>query len=1074
MKYVFALLILIPFSTSADVVVQDSITVDTVWSPEYGVYILDGQMSVATNTTLTLMPGTVVKLKLNSGIFVDGVIVADASGTTTPIVFTSFEDDEYGGDTNQNSTSTTPNSGSWLGVALNPGSTGDLNNVVFKYSGQPTIGVSNYGGLSVNSAKLVIRNSFISANGRHGLANIQGEVSIADSVIENNIFGVYAESGKTQLENNIIRNNSVEGVHATVYGELNLVNNQFISNQSTGSVGVGVRFTHTGNSSLDKSYRGFNTLGVPLDGQVIGGSDLPLIISGGAMSIASGTTVSVRPGTVIKIDYNGSFDVGGNLEIDGEDNSKVVFTSIKDDSVLGDTNADVDVTSPSNNDIQGLIFSEGSTSSISNTIFKYSLRGIINNGGDISISNSIFATSTQLGIHVYDGNLDVTDSQFLSQGGIINYGPNILNAANNWWGNNTGPFDTSTSSPSGSGASASINVLFMPWLKRDPTLPNPVIIIPGIMGSYLLKDDGSDNEVWMNLTKMVLSRSDEYLQDLSMTSNGTSITKIKSNEIVRKIDTLVVKRDMFEGIINHFDSEGLILDKNIFLFPYDWRLDIGHISNELERSIDAVKAVTGAKEVDVVAHSMGGLVVKKYLKDHSNDSVGRFIDIATPHLGSSKSFLNLMFGNTDIGILNNETIKSISQNMPSIYQLLPSENYFDSSSADYGYYVLDGTNGNRRLGFSETKQYLRDQGRNSQLIDRADELHGEIDNLNPVDYGVETYNIVGCSTPTLGKIYVLGQEDGDYDYAISMIDGDGTVPLRSAGAMSANKTYYVGEAQHATIPSSSGVKELVTSILRGEGSFDFTSYPNILETPESCGVPDGRLVSFHSPITLQITDQYGNYAGPNENGDIENNIDGLVYEVIEDTKFAYLPDGMNYTVYGESTGSGDFDIRVETIKDGIVATTDLYEDILLSQSTKVQFNVNDSDMEKVYIDSDGNGVSDMEKEISTSTIGFMVPTAQIKLPTSSETSSKIGPQSRRINYPEHDTKINLAISTTNNSLTTLPDRLETARTSQTTASSGIKKVVVYDNNNLALVNESVFGHIKNWFRGLISWFKSKL
>ena len=1022
------------------------------------------------------LPGTIIKIKSNSGIFVDGKIVADSSGTSTPIIFTSFDDDEYGGDTNQNSTSTIPNGRNWLGIVFNQGSIGEFNNVIIKYSGQTMFGTNVLTGLIVNSANLTIQNSLLSSNGRHGFANIGGEINMSNSIIENNIFGVYTESGITNLNKNIIRNNSLEGIHASIYGELNLLDNQFVSNQSTGLVAAGVKFIHIGNTSLDQINRGFNTLGVPLDGQVIGGKDLPLIISGGFISIATGTSVAILPGTVIKFDYTGSLEVSGILNIDGEKNSEVIFTSIKDDSVSGDTNNDGSLTNPSSNDLQGVVFSKGSISNISNAIFKYSLRGLVSNGGNISIKNSIFSTSTQLGIHTYDGNLDVTNSQFLSQGGIINYGSNVLNAANNWWGSKTGPYDTSTSSPSGSGSSVSLNVLYKPWLGRDPSLPNPVIIIPGIMGSYLLKDDGSDDEVWMNLTKMVFSRSDEYLDYLGLSNGGSGDENIpvKVGDIVRSTGVPLYTRHLFDYLIDEINNAGYIEGQDLFVFPYDWRSDIDKVSIRLNEKIKEIKNVTGSGKVDLIAHSMGGLVVKKYLITNSDNSVSKFIDVGTPHFGSPKSFQTLSYGETGIPILSKEIIRKISENMPSVYQLLPSENYFDESNTDYGYYIFNGLDNSKRLDFGETKQYLKDQGKNSSLIDKADYLHKEIDNFNPADYGIETYNIVGCGTPTLGKIYVLGQEDGDYDYAIKMVNGDGTVPLRSAEAMSVNKTYYVNGAQHAIMMSSFGVKELVASILKNESNFDSTNYPNILDTSGLCSIPDGKLVSFHSPITLQITDQYGNFAGPNQDGDIENNIDGLVYEVIEDTKFAYLPNGVNYIVYGGATGSGNFDIRIETIRGGDVTKTDLYNDIQLTKSTKVQFNVNGGIVDKVYIDSDGNGVSDLEKEISTSTIGFMEPVVQTESLVNEHASLSIGPQSRRQNIEEYGAKTNFVVDTGVSSQVVLPDVVEVIKPKQTKSSPGIKKAVVYNNSNLALVNESVFDHIKNWFINLVGWFKSRI
>ena len=45
---------------------------------------------------------------------------------------------------------------------------------------------------------------------------------------------------------------------------------------------------------------------------------------------------------------------------------------------------------------------------------------------------------------------------------------------------------------------------------------------------------------------------------------------------------------------------------------------------------------------------MGGLVVKKYIMEYGQNSVNKFIDIGTPHLGSPSAFKTLMYGD-DLG-----------------------------------------------------------------------------------------------------------------------------------------------------------------------------------------------------------------------------------------------------------------------------------------------------------------------------------------------------------------------------------------------------------------------------------------
>ncbi|MDP3982458.1 MAG: hypothetical protein Q8Q65_00070, partial [bacterium] len=372
-----------------------------------------------------------------------------------------------------------------------------------------------------------------------------------------------------------------------------------------------------------------------------------------------------------------------------------------------------------------------------------------------------------------------------------------------------------------------------------------------------------------------------------------------------------------------------------------------------------------------------GLLVKKYLNNYGGESVDKFIDIGTPHNGAPKSFKILTYGD-DLGIsieieevglyysvLNPNRVKIISQNMPSVYQLLPSQKYLENT--DLGYYIFDGDNNSQRLTFAETQNYLKTTGRNSLLIDRADEFHQEIDNLNPADYGVETYNIVGCGTPTLGRIYVWGEDK----YSIHMIDGDGTVPLRSAEAVPALETYYANGVKHAVMPSSTGIKELIGAILTSDENFDLSLFSNLATNPDDCGIPDGKIVSFHSPIELHIYDPSNNHVGPNEDGDIENNIEGVVYEIIEDNKFAFLPNGVEYMIKGNATDSGTLDIHIQEMVGGEVATTTIFADIPLTLTTQTEFTISTSIPIQIALDNDNDGSFESSQPVFTTTLGLV-------------------------------------------------------------------------------------------------------
>jgi triacylglycerol esterase/lipase EstA (alpha/beta hydrolase family) len=66
---------------------------------------------------------------------------------------------------------------------------------------------------------------------------------------------------------------------------------------------------------------------------------------------------------------------------------------------------------------------------------------------------------------------------------------------------------------------------------------------------------------------------------------------------------------------------------------------IDDFAEQAAQKIDAILAATGARRVIVVAHSMGGLVMRAYLRKYGGAKVARLVTIATPHEGSMHAWL---------------------------------------------------------------------------------------------------------------------------------------------------------------------------------------------------------------------------------------------------------------------------------------------------------------------------------------------------------------------------------------------------------------------------------------------------
>jgi len=61
-------------------------------------------------------------------------------------------------------------------------------------------------------------------------------------------------------------------------------------------------------------------------------------------------------------------------------------------------------------------------------------------------------------------------------------------------------------------------------------------------------------------------------------------------------------------------------------------------AREMAAAVDDLLARTGAARVDIIAHSMGGLATRLYLRDHPG-KVRRVVFLATPHRGTYAAYL---------------------------------------------------------------------------------------------------------------------------------------------------------------------------------------------------------------------------------------------------------------------------------------------------------------------------------------------------------------------------------------------------------------------------------------------------
>ena len=305
------------------VIIEGDITEPTTW---YGnkIYLIEA-WDLYVTSTLTIQPGTIIKFHPTKGpdltLGGSGTIVAQGT-SSDPIIFTSYKDDTYGGDTNGDGTSTQPARKDWGAVNTN-----GLNGSVFEYCR------FYYGGSSTWSYTLAIeagssatvRNCLFANNdgGYPGTGVLDASGASSGTVIQNNTF--YSNIRPLSISTHFNLDNS------------NIFHNPSNSAQINQFNGI---FVYSDHISVARTWAETE---VPF---VIDDNDW-WINNNGTLVLSNNVILKFTPGSEMVLQ-------GGVASISNYNGSGVYFTSIKDDAHGGDTNGDGNITSPGNSDWGGI------------------------------------------------------------------------------------------------------------------------------------------------------------------------------------------------------------------------------------------------------------------------------------------------------------------------------------------------------------------------------------------------------------------------------------------------------------------------------------------------------------------------------------------------------------------------------------------------------------------------------------------------------------------------------------------------------------------------------------------------
>jgi pimeloyl-ACP methyl ester carboxylesterase len=334
-----------------------------------------------------------------------------------------------------------------------------------------------------------------------------------------------------------------------------------------------------------------------------------------------------------------------------------------------------------------------------------------------------------------------------------------------------------------------------------------LVFVPGMMGSELrlrgCANNGiaRDEVVWgedFGKVWRTLARSPEVLGSRELVATS----------VIRTIRFAGFKtREVYGPLLDFCTSPsglGLTLDESLHVFPYDWRLDVVKVANELAAFIRRLPT-----PVFLVAHSMGGLVTRIMLNLNTPAAkrVRGVFQIASPLSGSSKAFETLK-RRPNLGPISDclwlifhilgpdrrARLMDAVRSMHSLYQLLPPREHK----------VLLQSGGTQRSALDADAWAHRDRS----MLKAAISAHRYLTTIPSVPIKC----VYSAQLPTSWLLAI--DDNWNLVGCRQSATGDGTVTSASALARSKDIVAFAGEdAEHTKLCSHSDVHETLRRFL---------------------------------------------------------------------------------------------------------------------------------------------------------------------------------------------------------------------------------------------------------------------
>lgn len=500
----------------------------------------------------------------------------------------------------------------------------------------------------------------------------------------------------------------------------------------------------------------------------------------------------------------------------------------------------------------------------------------------------------------------------------------------------------------------------------------PIIIVPGVMGSRLYY---GNNQVWSpngvndNLTQY-LQMTNELSVRNNYDDNGVPLNQALLSSENREYGPLEVYKSLVKGILTRFENDDGSYSRSLYYFSYDFRKSNTDSAAKLDEYIRAIlNSNPEYEKVDIVAHSMGGLVISSYVSNFGAEKINKAITVGTPYEGAPK---------LENGVLTKKVLDngadyvlpilglstSLKTSFPALAELAPTEDYFQvkekrfmkcTSEGLFFYLSYEGYKKINDIIFGINNQKAI-QFHNSLKVDEENVLLG-MDN---------SYFAVGINQRTIDGI-VFDVEDMTSIKTVGLyydMNGDGTVPYESATMIQQLEalpeervgyfdTTHIGLVQYGKVGNLEGTKAVnwILDIL-SFGKSDITN--DVIEKK------DYIVIRVACPVDVIVKKD-----GEILNSDIQNLSTETSFGVLdllgEDAEIKMMClDDADYEVFLHGTGEGTMDYAVTYFDaDGNLKKEIEFTDVSITDGMMIHTGTNQSEL-VLHVDADNDGTFDYE------------------------------------------------------------------------------------------------------------------